>query len=545
MSGIADIKQDAQEAWNGARLYHAELRDIFAYTMPFRAVTTDRGGDTGSRTEGQRLTDQIFDGSGIEAAFNFAGTLQSEWMPLNQPFARLEAGPLIADENVRKQMNEGLDRITSVVEAVLHARAPATVHEMCLDLFAGTGALLLLPGDEGNPVITLSVPIQEIALESGPRGDVWRVTWRRKFRARDIPSMWPRGKISDALSRAIKENRNSWIEITQHTRWDDEEKVWKLYVWSDRDKDGELLWEEAFRVSPWVLPRFLVVPGESYGRGLGHLILPFVRTANKTRELALTAAAYAVMGIFTYRHDGVFNPSMTEMSPLAFWPVLSNGGAMGKSIDRLPIPDNFDVTSIVMSEERETIRRLGMDDDLPDQQDAVRSATEVAARMRRYSRRWGGVNTRLGVEWIVPMVRRTVDILEDKFGLLGEQTGKARSRLTIDQLRTKVNVVAPAMSSLKAARVEQAVNYLQILMMLFGQAGPTIGARVEKLMPDIGRWSGLPEEYMPSTGEIKEMIDQVRQAAAAAAAQQQSGGSQPKPPTPGQLAQQYVNGRGQ
>lgn len=540
LGAIADIKQDSREAWQQARLYHAELRDIFAYTMPFRAATTDRAGDAGSRTEGQKLSSDVFDGSGIEAAFNFAATLQADWMPLNEPFFKLEAGPLVVDQDQRKGINEALDVVTLVLQSVLHARTPVTVHEMCLDLFAGSGAMMLLPGDDNTPIVPVSVPIQELAFENGPHGEIWRITWKRKFRNRDIPGMWPKGRISDTLARAIKDNRNGWTEITQYTHWDAGDKRWKLCVWSDKDKDqDDYIHEEEFRVSPWVLPRFLVVPGESYGRGLGHLILPFTRTANKTRELALTAAAFAVMGVFAYRHDGVFNPDTAVLSPFAMWPVMSNGGAMGPSISRLPIPADFDVTSIVMSEERDTIRRLGMDDDLPDKEDAVRSATEVAGRMRRYARRWGGVNTRLGIEWIVPMVRRGVEILEEKGMLDGPVSGRGKTKLTIDQLRTKVTIVAPAMSSIKAGRVEQAVNYLQILQMLFGPMGPMVGARVQTLLPDIARWSGIAEQYLPTTQEISEMMDRVREAAAAA-----KDGQQAKPPTAGQLAQQYVNGRG-
>lgn len=540
MSG-STLRQDAAEAFERATRYHRQLREVYEYFLPFRQTVNEIDAGRGGPSEGASITDKIFDSTGVAAAFNFAGRVQSDWMPLGQPFFKLEAGPLMPRDDGTAAYQKGLDTITAAAEAVLHARTPAVVHEGCFDLFAGTMALYIGKGDNDTILEPMAVPAIELALEDGPDGSVHHIWWKRRWRLRDLPAKWPNGKFGDRLSRAIKEKPRDWCTVCQYTYFDATEKRWRLEVWCEEHGTGndDTFHSESFRTNPWIITRFFKLPGESYGRGLAHIGLPSAKTLNKTRELALTAAAFAVMGIFTMRNDGVFNPETAVFSPLSFWPVGYNGGPFGPSIQRLPVPQDFDVTSIVMKDERDQMKMVLLDDELPEQEAAVRSATEVAGRLRRFSRRWGGVNARLGLEWIVPMVRRTVDTLDD-LGTVRRilPAMKPGSRLQIDQLLTKVSIVAPAMSANKAYKVEQATSYLQIIGMLLGPQAVSALSKIDELIPEMGRWMAVEERFIPSKTDLAEIKDKLR---AAMAAEQQAAQPAPKP---AELAQQYVNGRG-
>ena len=523
------MREAASEAFFRAQRYHRQIREIFEYYMPYRISTAEQSLSSGGQSEGAARGDRIFDATGVSAAFNFAGTLQADWMPLNQTFFKLEAGPLMPAGDARKAIDEALVDVTAKVHGAIQARVPPVVHEFAFDLFAGTGAMLLNKGKSSKLLLPQSVPILELAIEDGPFGEIWHVYWKRNWKARDLQALWPNGKFSDRLAGIMRDKPKDDVEIVQYTCFDAKDDRWYLRVFATGDETEAIIHKEDFRISPWVITRFMRVPGETMGRGLGHLGLASVKTANKTRELALTAAAMAVMGIFLYRNDGVFNPETAKFAPLQMWPVMSNGGALGKSIERLNVPENFDIASIVMQEEREQIRKITLDDEIPQDEMAVRSATEIAGRLRRYARRWGGVNTRLGGEWIVPTVQRTVDILEDVGIIKG-------TRLSIDQLLTKCTVTAPAMATQQADRVEQAINYLQMITMLFGQQAPMIVTRLQNLLPDIGRWMAIDEPYLAGQNEI---IDGFK---AALAMQQQANAPPPAPPPPEAVGQSYVNG---
>lgn len=529
---LEDKKRDADAAFLRAQRYHGELQEIYRFFTPFRQSTVERAGARGGGSEGEKRTDFLFDGTGPSAAFAFVSNMKADWMPAFEDFFALKNGPLYAADD-KEQRQVQLDLVGQVVHGLTQRIRATATDEMFGDLFAGTGALNLVKGDRRFPIRGFSVPTSEIAIEPGPWGDIERVFWRRKFKLRELEVMWPKAAIGNNLASAIKADRNADVEVTQFTWWDAASDQYRLDVWTTHDTEQEL-WTERMRTSSWVTPRQFVVPGEAFGRGLAHLGLPFVKTVNKARELALRAAAFSLLGLWTRRDDRVFNPDTAVMAPGAFWKVSSNaGGTMGPAIQRLDVPHNFDVSTIVIKDEREQIRRVLLDDELPELTDRVRSPTEIAGRRRRYERNRGGATTRLAFELVTPFVQRSLDILSD-LKMLG-------SDLKLDDMLTQAVVSAPAASAQRTDRVERMTSWLQIIAGLAGPQAMQLTAEIDKILPEIGRDLGVDEKFIRSKTEsdhLKAIINDAVQAAMKAAK-----GAPPEPPPPKPAGpEQYLNG---
>lgn len=532
---MADKRADAALAFMKARQYHGELREIHRYFTPFRGSTTERAGSVGESVEAQQRTSQLFDGTGPSSAFAFVSNMKSDWMPAFQDFFQLRNGPLYFGNNVEERA-EQLQLVAKVVHALTQQVRGTTTEEMFSDLFAGTGAMVLAKGDKQKPIRGFSVPTLEIAMDTGPFGDLERWFWKRKYKARHVPQTWPDGKISDALATVLKNDRNADVEVTQYTYYDWREKNYKLCVWTDRCPPDHTLWDETTRTSSWITPRLFVVPGEAMGRGFAHIGLPFVKTVNKARELSLRAAAFALLGLWTRRNDGVFNEKTAAMVPGAMWKVGSNGGSQGPTIQRLDVPHNFDISSIIIKDERDQIRRVLLDDELPDMADKVRSPTEISGRMRRYERTRGGATTRLAFELVTPFVQRAVDILGELRLLPGD--------LVVDDILTQAAVSAPAAAAQRTDRVDRMVSWLQMMAGLVGPQMMALNAKMEEILPEIGRDLGVDEKFIRRKTEmeqLKGLIDAaVAQAVKAAKGEPQV--QAPPPPDPAAQAQQYTNG---
>ena len=69
------------------------------------------------------------------------------------------------------------------------------IGEFLLDLSVGTGAMLIQPGDDLNPIKFTPVPQYLIALEEGPSGTVDNVYRKLKLRAETITREFPDAKI--------------------------------------------------------------------------------------------------------------------------------------------------------------------------------------------------------------------------------------------------------------------------------------------------------------------------------------------------------------
>jgi hypothetical protein len=526
---LQEMRQDCARAFEAAKRYHAELRGIYKYLMPWRQPTSERAPEAGGPPEGQSIADYIFDATGVSAAANYAGQMMADWFPPHQDFMKLEAGPLVRNDDEKKRLNERLGEIAYQVHAVSDGPS-LSVLEHFYDHFGGTGSLLVEKGDSSSIVNAAAPPMVEIAIENGPWGMPWHIFWKRKRMVRELPALWPNGEVSAALAQRIRDNPASTCHVVQYSYYDLPSKRWRLAVWVEEESsEQKLLHEAESRTCPWMIDRMFLMPGETMGRGLAHLALPFVKTANRGRELALKAAVISILGIWLRRNDSVFNPDTAVFEPGAMWAVASTGGVLGPSVQRLPTPQDFDIASIVMQEERDQIRRVLLDDELPPEQDAVRSATEVAGRLRRYARNRGGTGVRIGRELITPYTQRVVEILED--------LGAVKERINIDQILAKCTVTAPAAAAQRTDKIERAVNWIQMIVMLFGPQAALLTAKVEEMLPEIGRWMGNDERFIRGKTEVKELKEFLAQMVAAQ--QQAEVKATPRPPAPGQ---QYVSG---
>lgn len=525
-------RADCADTWERASRYRGELSEIYRYYMPYRQSTSEREPSGGGQSEGASRTDHLFDATGLVGAFNFAGQMVADWLPPFQEFFKLEAGAFVPQDQ-RADLNRQLEVVTERAHAVLRPRVPLVAHEMMADLFCGTGAMYLSSGTDRQPLRAEAAPINEIALGNGPSGEVWDVFWKRKYKVRHLEAKWPQGKFSNSLNARIKNKSTSIkdeVDITQSLRYDANEDRWFLRVYADGDDVDAVIWEENFRTNRWITPRFFLVPGESMGRGLGHLGLPFVRSANKGRELALRAAAFALMGIWMRRNDGVFNPDTAVFKPLAMWTVASTGGPLGPSIQRLDVPNNFDVSSIVMKDERDQINKVLLNDDLPELQDSVRSPTEIAARLRKAAKSKGGAGARISIELVTALVQGTIDVLETRRML--------DTNLSIDNILTKATITSPAAASQRADKVQWATDWMQIILGTMGPQALPYLAKIDKLLPDTGRWLGVDEQYIPTESEMKDFKTLVAQMVAQMQVQEQ----QQAKTQQAQAGSQYVNG---
>ncbi|MCI5075651.1 portal protein [Oricola sp.] len=491
----------------------ARLDELYEYVLPYRAPS-----GTGSATTSGRV-DRVFDSTATKAAFRFAGRMQQDVTPAFQRFFELKVGPYLnIDGDEKKAIEEELAIVTAKVSAVIEgADFAVSSGEMYLDLFGGTGAMLILE-HEHDIARFLAVPIGEIALREDGAGHVNGIYWKKEFKASNIPGMWKSARLSDRLRRLIEDEPETKVSITQACEFDEESRMWEFSAFdSDHGKDEGSIHAVNERTCPWITPRFYKVPGEAMGRGPGLMGLPTAKTLNKVTELSIKAAAFAILGLWIYRNDRVFNPKTAKMAPGAMWPVGATGGTMGASIQKLDVPGRFDISNLILQDLRENVKQVMLDDTLPPDSGAVRSATEIVERMKRLSQDLSGAYARLILEIIKPLVQRIIDILYRRKLL--------KVSISIDQLITRVEVVSPIAKQQQAQDVSSLVEWLQITAGLGGREMMMLTAKVEDVFTEIGRKLGIPERFLRSETDKKK----IQQALAQMIAQQQQ---QPEPAQP-------------
>lgn len=512
---LKKVAKNAARAYDRCRDHKVLLNDLYEYVIPYRAPA----GTPAASTQGR--VDRIFDGTATKAAFRFAGRMSQDVTPAFQDFFELKIGPYLAlAGDAKKQAEEELAVISKKVKAVLEgAQFAVASNEMYLDLFGGTGAMLM-PEHDRDILRFVSVPIGELALQEDGHGRVTGIYWQKAYAAGDIPDLWPSNKIaiSAELRKIIDEQGDQQVEILQASEWNDTTGQWDFFALRPDKCEEGAIYRTAERTCPWLTPRFYKVPGEPMGRGPGLMGLPTAKTLNKVTELTIKAAAFAILGLWMYRNDRVFNPKTAVMKPGAMWAVGSTGGSMGASLQRLEVPGRFDISNIILQDLREAVKQIMLDDTLPPDSSAVRSATEIVERMKRLSADLSGAYARLVLEIVRPLIQRVIDVLHRRKLI--------ETHLEIDQLLLRVDVISPIAKLQQAQDVSSIVDWLQIQLSLGGQELMMLTSKVEDIFAEIGRKLGVSEKYIRSDADKKK----IQQAVAAMIAQTQLAGQQQQGP---------------
>lgn len=526
---LKKIKARASAANSRKDLWATQTDELFEYVLPYRKPVKAR---TGSQTEGEGRVNRVFDSTGIKAAQRFAGRMERDVTPPFQRFFELKLGPAFnGDKQAREEIDADLEVVSAKVAALLERSAfSIAASEMYLDLFAGTGCMLILE-DEDDIVKFVSVPFYEVALREDGYGKVVGVYWTKDFKADTLEGQWPEDKmqISDALRRLIDDKPDTDVTICQATEYDRRRKKWVFTVYRP-DTDEAPIYVTEMDTTPWLTPRFYKVPGEVQGRGPGLMALPTIKTLNKITELSLKAAAFAILGIWTYRQDRVFNPKTARMVPGAMWPVASNGGAYGESVKKMDVPGRFDLTNVIIQDLRMMVKEICLDDTLPADSTAVKSATEIMERMKRLMTDLSGAYGRLALEIHIPLVQRLLSILGRR-GLIPD-------RLKIDQTLLKLEIVSPLARAQNSQDAMSIVQWLQILLEIGGPQMMALSAKVEEIGVVLGEKLGVAKSLMRDPNERQGLLQLVAQMIASSQQQQSAPPEAPpaNPQQPGMMA---------
>lgn len=517
MFDVDKLKARRNAAKGERESFQPLLDEAYQYTIPFRKSTRSAG-------KNEKRVDQVFDHTAIDAAFRFAGKFQQDFWPPGQDNFELAPGVVVLDQKEREQMASQLGPISKVAQAFfLDGDWDIAFHEMALDLNAGNGAILMNPSsiDEPDKLWNpISVSIDELLWENGPNNKIAAIFWDRKMSCRVLMDTWPEGRYGRDLLELFRTKPEDAIDVHVDTVYDRKKRRWNMIVWCN--KQDTIIFTAQSRTCPWLSVRYFRVPGETYGRGNAMLAMPGIKTVNTVARLQLQAAAIAMLGIYTAIDDGVFNPDLAPLEPGVFWKVARNGGSLGPSISRFPDP-RLDLSNLVLNDLRMSVKATMLDESLPPDNAAVKSATEIVQRVKRLAADYLGSFGRLVNDIVVQSVKRVIELAYNK-GLLGTE-------VPIDQLLIQVKVKSPLAIARETARIEKIIQWLEMILAILTQAGTPGGisriAHIERLLTDVGRDMGVPAEYIVTENERAEMDKQAAAQQAAMLAAQAAAGATP------------------
>lgn len=460
------------------------------------------------RTPGQNKMTRVFDATAINSTQRFANRIQSALFPPYRAWCTLGPGNEIPADR-RPEIREALEIYAEkMFDVVRQTNFDLAMSEFLLDLCVGTAVMLIQPGDADAPVRFTPVPQYLVSLEEGPHGTVDNVYRKMRLRAEAIQRQWPDANIPAMLQKIIDEKPEEEIDLLEATVFNISEDMYCYHLIWEKEK-SELVYR-TMDISPWIVARFMKVPGEVYGRGPLVTALPDIKTLNKVKELVLKNASLAVSGVYTAADDGVLNPQAIQITPGAIIPVARNGGAQGESLRPLRTASDFNTSQLVINDLVMSIKKMLFDDSLPPDNMSARSATEIVQRMKELSQNLGSAYGRLITEAMTPIVRRILYVM-DQMNLIDLP-------LKVNNMEVRVVPTSPLAQAQNMEDLEKVLQFAQIAAQ-FGQAGQ-MTINQEEMLEYIAVKMGVPQSVLTTPAERDQMVQQMEQQMAAAQQQQ-------------------------
>jgi len=481
-----------------------EYRQVFEFCMPARAgyQKASLGGSDNPEFQDRRAN--LYTSIGEQSASEFVNTMQEVLCPPMAKWISLEAGMRFKEEE-REEVNLELDKLCELANEYKNASYfDMAFSEFCYDVFAGTGCMLVLPGNPRQPLTFKAIPLKEYCVTEGANGEVNAVYRKYEMSRELLGQQWIELKDKEYTEEELKKD----IQLIECTYYDVDIDAYH-YIVVDQ-ASIEILVEREYKTNPFVVLRWNKCAGESYGRGVGITALNDIKTLNLIKEYSLRNFAYNIPPLLV-QEDAMLDVEGLELTPFSLNVVPDTTS----SIVPLQISTDHNVESYKIQELTMEIKRNTFGNTLPNEGSKQLTATEVNARQMEMRRNLNSVFGRLIVEFQLPLVKRIIDVLAST-GIIKKDFNIS----DIDGLVYKVKINTPIARQLQQGEAQSIIQSASLLLQLDPTGKMlTSSTKVNDMAVYLMNLLGVPPRFVNTKEETD--ANQQQQAQAQAQAQKQ------------------------
>ncbi len=345
----------------------------------------------------------------------------------------------------------------------------------------------------------------EVFFAENHQGQVDCVYRRFRMTLRQIAQKWGKDKLPESLASKLADHPEDEVYVVHAVRPNAEYEPGRLdrrgmrfsshYILADQNW---LLDESGYHSMPYSVARYLVAPGEVYGRSPAMNVLPSIKTLNEEKRVVLKEGQRAVEPVLLAHDDGVADAFNLRSGAI-------NSGAVsadGKPLVHVLPTGNMQIGKELMDDERYTINDaylVTLFQILVDPKSGT-TATEVMERAREKGILLSPTMGRYQTEGLGPMIEREFDVLMQQ-GLLPPPPQK----LVDAGAGYMVEYDAPlnrAMRAEEAAGIMRSAQYAGEIANLTQDPSPMDWFDWDTIMPELIDINGAPFRFMASPEQV-------------------------------------------
>ncbi len=444
-----------------------------------RVFLPRRLGFTGERPEGERRTEELFDGTPQQAARGLAAALDGLLKPKTESWVRTK----VVDDALDKE-EEAKDWLQFVDDRMFkaiynpRARFQQASGEVDHDLAVlGTGALFIGEAQNLDRLTFASQDLAGLYIMVDADGMVNALYRARKFTARQAQEFFVDrlgGQLGKTAGKAIEDKapdkKLDYVHVVLPRRERDGNSKGNrdlpfASVWIDV-ADKAVLHESGFHEFPFAIPRWDTLSGELYGRSPAMIALPDANTLQAQGETILMAGEYATLPPIFAPSDSIVGPSKLRPGRYTFYDLdAAVGQRLSQPIFPMQTGASIPIGREMQNDTRDQVWAAFFRNvlNLPNAGPQM-TATEVIQRKEEFVRTIGPVFGRLESDYLAPIVERVFGIMmrAGAFGEVPEILAGANIRFEfrspIERVRKQIEAAAALKSVQEIGAVAQSTG---------------------------------------------------------------------------------------
>jgi len=466
-----------------------------------------RANDFGGFSNGQQRNLQQYDSFPMGALDKFAAAIEAGLMPRQSIWHYLSTGIDELDEQREVKIYlEELNRLLWRARYSPLGNFTAQAHEVRLSLgLFGTGPMLIEQGKNGG-IKYRAIHLSETWIDESADGVVDTVHRKFELSARQAVQMFAEKTPDKVLKQYNAGKIHERFEFLHCVAPREDYEQGRLdmqgmpiagyYVFCD---DKQVVREDGYYETPYVVPRYSVSTRERYGRSPAVMRLPDISMLNEMKRTMIEAAAMAVDPPSLTADDvsefdlqaGTINPGTLDENGRPRVVPYQSGTQPGIGLDLMAATRDQIDDGFLGLYFRVLLENPNM------------TATQAMLIAQQQGQMTTPVIGRLQSEWLAPMIRRESAILYRQ-GKHPEMPPALSEYLEDEQSPLEIEYVSPLT---RAARAEELIGIARSFEMLapIAQIDPTVfkginGREIAKLTFDV---NGVSPKIMATDEEMK------------------------------------------
>lgn len=414
-SEVVKVIQRWRDASQEKSQWHSLYDDLARVMLPRRL------GFMSTQVEGERRTDDIFDGTPMQGARGLANAVGGMLRPEGRAWFHIAVDSDAVESTL--EVRDWLAQVENILRRALdnpRARFRQAVGEADQDLVVlGTAIIFTGEGKRKNHLLFQDVPLVNATPMFDDEGAPEGLFRQRMFRVKHVAEMFGENALSDESRKKLVDKPDDKIAVLHAVlprpgSREDAMLARNLPFasrWIEIEAKRELS-EGGFHEFPFAVPRWDTSSGESMGRSPGMLALPDADTLQAMGETILIAGQRAADPPLGVPNDGAFDAINTFPGGLAYYDV-ETAAAIGRP-PFFPIESgtNLPITRDMQHDARQQVFAAFFRNvlNLPVEGPQM-TATEVIQRKEEFIREIGPVFGRLESDYTAPVIERAFMVM--------------------------------------------------------------------------------------------------------------------------------------